>query len=42
MEESLYWASLAGVVLLCWLAIAIAVGTLVGHGISSGAESDTR
>jgi hypothetical protein len=34
------WASLLAVVLLSWLGIALAVGTLVGHGIAVGTGSD--
>jgi hypothetical protein len=30
------WASLLAVVLLSWLSIALAVGTMVGHGIAFG------
>lgn len=34
------WVSLLAVVLLSWLAIALAVGTLVGHGATLGTGSD--
>jgi hypothetical protein len=33
------WASLLAVVILCWLGIALAVGTIVGHGIAFGTGS---
>jgi hypothetical protein len=35
------WPHLVAVCLCCWLAIALAVGTIVGHGISFGASSDS-
>jgi hypothetical protein len=38
--DSVTWASLLAVVLLSWLGIALAVGTLVGHGIAVGTSSD--
>lgn len=38
----MHWTSLVMVVLLGWLGVALAVGTLVGHGISLGAERDSR
>jgi hypothetical protein len=34
------WASLVAVALLSWLGIALAVGTIVGHGIAFGTGSD--
>ena len=34
------WTSLVAVVLLCWLAIALAVGTIAGHGMALGAGRD--
>jgi hypothetical protein len=37
-----YWSSLLAVVILSWLAVALAVGTLVGHGIAFGTGSDRR
>jgi hypothetical protein len=36
---SMNWVSLLGVVLLSWLAVALVVGTIVGHGIVLGADS---
>lgn len=39
-DESMSWVSLLAVVLLSWLAIALAVGTLVGHGATLGTGSD--
>jgi hypothetical protein len=40
MMRIVSWASLLAVVLLSWLAIALAVGTVVGHGIAFGTGSD--
>ena len=40
MMRTVSWASLLAVVLLSWLAIALAVGTVVGHGIAFGTGSD--
>jgi|tagenome__1003787_1003787.scaffolds.fasta_scaffold20725874_1 hypothetical protein len=34
------WASLVSVGLLGWLAIALIIGTIVGHGIAFGTGSD--
>jgi hypothetical protein len=34
------WASLVSVGLLGWLAIALLIGTIVGHGIAFGTGSD--
>jgi hypothetical protein len=42
MEMSVHWASLISAVLLSWLAVALVVGTLVGHGIAFGTRSDSR
>jgi hypothetical protein len=39
--ESVSWASLLSVILLIWLAVAIGVGTIVGHGIAFGTGSDS-
>jgi hypothetical protein len=36
------WASPVAVVLLAWLGVALAVGTLVGHSIAFGTGSDAR
>jgi hypothetical protein len=36
------WASLATVALLSWLAIALTVGTIVGHGIAFGSGNDSK
>ena len=38
--QSVGWASLVSVVLLGWLAIALTIGTIVGHGIAFGSGSD--
>jgi hypothetical protein len=40
MMRIVSWASLLAVVLLSWLAIALVVGTVVGHGIAFGTGSD--
>ncbi len=34
------WTSLVAVVLGSWLAIALAVGTIAGHGMALGADRD--
>jgi hypothetical protein len=34
------WASIVAVALLSWIGIAVAVGTIVGHGIAVGTDSD--
>jgi hypothetical protein len=34
------WISFLAVLLLCWLGVALAVGTIVGHGIAFGTGSD--
>lgn len=39
-DASMSWAHLASVILLSWLAVAVAVGTIVGHGIAFGTRSD--
>jgi hypothetical protein len=38
--RSVSWTSLLAVVLLSWFTIALAVGTIVGHGIAFGTGSD--
>jgi hypothetical protein len=35
------WPHLIATCILCWLAVALGVGTIVGHGIALGASSDT-
>jgi len=40
--ERMSWASPIAVVLLAWLGVALAVGTLVGHGIAFGTGSHSR
>jgi hypothetical protein len=42
MSETMSWVSLAAVVLLSWLGVAVVVGTLVGRGISLGSPDDFR
>jgi hypothetical protein len=34
------WLHLFAICLLCWLAVALAVGTIVGHGIALGSSGD--
>jgi hypothetical protein len=34
------WPNVLAVCVLCWLAVALAVGTIVGHGIAFGARTD--
>ncbi len=38
----MHWLSLLAAVLLSWLAVALLVGTIVGHGIALGARSDSE
>jgi hypothetical protein len=40
-DQSVSWTSLLPVVLLGWLVVALAVGTIVGHGIAFGTGSDS-
>jgi hypothetical protein len=40
MQGEMNWVSLLAVVLLSWLAIAVAVGTIAGHGMALGAGRD--
>ena len=42
MEKSVHWASVIAVVLLSWLAVTLAVCTLVGHGITLGTRNESR
>jgi hypothetical protein len=37
---ALTWPQLAAVCLVCWVAVALVVGTIVGHGIAVGTGSD--
>jgi len=34
------WLHLIAACLCCWLAVALAVGTIVGHGIALGTSGD--
>jgi hypothetical protein len=34
------WLHLFAICVLCWLAVALAVGTIVGHGIALGTSGD--
>jgi hypothetical protein len=36
MVGAMHWPDLFAVCLLCWLAVALMVGTIVGHGIALG------
>jgi hypothetical protein len=40
MVEAMDWQQLLAVCLLSWLGVALAVGTIVGHGIALGAPGD--
>lgn len=40
-DQRMNWASLLAAVVLSWLAVALVVGTLVGHGIAFGTQSDS-
>lgn len=37
---ALTWPQLVAVCLVCWVAVALLVGTIVGHGIAVGTGSD--
>jgi len=41
-HENVNWASFVAVVLLSWLGVALAVGTIVGHGIAFAAGSNSE
>jgi hypothetical protein len=38
-DAGVSWISLLSVVILCWLGVALAVGTIVGHSIAFGTGS---
>jgi hypothetical protein len=38
-DGSMTWASLAAAVLLSWLGVALAAGTIIGHSIAFGTGS---
>ena len=40
-DQNVDWLTLFAVAILSWLAIAIAVGTVIGHGIAFGTGSDS-
>lgn len=40
-DSAMSWANLAAMIVLSWLALAVAVGTIVGHGIAFGTRSDS-
>lgn len=40
-DSDMSWPNLAAMILLSWLALAVAVGTIVGHGIAFGTRSDS-
>jgi hypothetical protein len=39
-DANVSWISLLAAVVLCWLGVALAVGTIVGHSIAFGTGSD--
>ena len=40
MVGAMAWSDLFGLSVICWLVIALTVGTIVGHGIALGASGD--
>jgi len=40
MVEAMDWPQLLAFCFFCWLAVALAVGTIVGHGIAFGTSGD--
>jgi hypothetical protein len=40
MVGAMAWSQLLAVCVICWLAVAVVVGTIVGHGIAFGASGD--
>jgi len=40
MVGSMTWPQLIAICLLSWLGLAVAVGTIVGHGIAFGTSID--
>jgi hypothetical protein len=38
-DATMSWVNFAAAILLAWLALAVAVGTIVGHGIWFGTRS---
>ena len=40
MVGAMAWAHLLAVSVICWLAVAITVGTILGHGIALGTSGD--
>jgi hypothetical protein len=42
MVGAMDWPHLLGVCLVSWLAVALMVGTIVGHGIAFGTGSDSQ
>jgi hypothetical protein len=40
MVGAMAWSHLLPVCVICWLAVALTVGTIVGHGIALGASGD--
>jgi hypothetical protein len=40
MVGAMAWSHLLAVCVICWLAVALTVGTIVGHGIALGASGD--
>jgi hypothetical protein len=40
MVGAMIWPHLIAIVFLSWLGLALAVGTIVGHGIALGTSTD--
>jgi hypothetical protein len=40
MVGAMAWSHLLAVCVICWLALALTVGTIVGHGIALGTSGD--
>lgn len=40
MVGAMAWPQLIAVSISCWVAVALAVGTIVGHGITLGTSGD--
>jgi hypothetical protein len=41
MVGAMVWSHLLAAFVICWFAVALTVGTIVGHGIALGASGDT-
>jgi hypothetical protein len=40
MVGAMTWPQLVAACFVCWFAVALTVGTIVGHGIALGTSSD--